>query len=130
MAFPFLTSSRVSYPKHLIVGAEGEDVATLYLTSIGYEVRARNVRVGKDEIDVIAWDPEDEVLVFAEVRTRTKKTEEGFHPEMTAAAKKRQKLRRGARHWVANQEFDGGYRIDLVCVQEGRVTNHFKELAW
>ena len=131
MQFPFLTSTRVRpRAKHLQTGLLGEDLAAAYLHSIGYEIRGRNVRVGRDELDIIAWDPEDQVLVFAEVKTRTEKTREGFHPEMTAAADKRRCLRRAARRWVANHDFDGGYRIDLLCVQEGRISNHFKELSW
>ncbi len=129
--FPFLSSDRTHpRPQHLLVGEAGEVIAWHYLTSIGYDVRERNIRIAKDEIDILAHDPEDDVLVFVEVKTRTEKTREGFVPEKTAAAKKRANLRRAARHWVASHDYDGGYRIDLVCVQQGRVTNHFKELAW
>jgi putative endonuclease len=131
MHFPFLTGSRVSpKAKHLQLGSDGEGLAALYLQSIGYDVRHRNVRQGHDEIDIIAHDPEDDVLVFVEVKTRTKKTQNGFVPEKTASQKKRYILRRAVRRWVAEHGYDGGYRIDLVCVQEGRITNHFKELAW
>lgn len=129
MHFPFLAGDRMR-PKHLILGSLGEDIATAYIRSIGYTVRVRNVRQGRDEIDIIAWDPQDQVLVFVEVKTRAKKTRQNFRPEKTAADKKRRNLRRAARRWVADHNFDGGYRIDLVCVQERRVTNHFKELAW
>ncbi len=131
MHFPFLSSDRTR-PKapHLLLGLEGEELATEYIRSLGYSIRNRNVRQGRDEIDIIAWDPKDEVLVFVEVKTRTKKTSEGFHPEKTAAEEKRKCLRRAVRRWVADHNFDGGYRIDLICVQEGRITNHFKELAW
>jgi putative endonuclease len=114
----------------LILGALGEDIAADYVRSIGYSVRHRNARQGKGEIDIIAWDPEDQVLVFIEVKTRTEKTRQGFNPDRTAAEKKRRTLRRAARRWVADHDYDGGYRIDLICVQEGRVTNHFMELAW
>ena len=113
-----------------MLGALGEEIAAAYLRSIGYSLREKNIRQGKDEIDILAWDPIDKVLVFVEVKTRTEKTREGFRPEMTAAATKRKNMRRAVRRWVANHGFDGGYRMDLVCVQEGRVTNHFKELSW
>ena len=133
MQFPFLSSDRIrppSKPPHLLLGMLGEDIAVEHLRSIGYEIRQRNVRQGKDEIDVLAWDPEDQVLVFVEVKTRTEKTAPGFHPDKTATEDKRVKLRRAVRRWVADHNFDAGYRIDLICVQQGRVTNHFKELAW
>ncbi len=129
MHFPFLSSDRIR-PKHLILGALGEDLATAYVRSLGYTVRQRNVRQGKDEIDIIAWDPDDQVLVFIEVKTRTEQTRKGFHPDKTAAEDKRIKLRRAVRRWVAEHDFDGGYRIDLICVQAGKITNHFKELNW
>lgn len=131
MQFPFLSTDRIK-PKapHLALGALGEDIAAGHLRSVGYTLWERNTRQGRGEIDLIAWDPEDQVLVFVEVKTRSEKTREGYHPEMTAAADKRRNLRRAVRRWVANHNFDGGYRIDLVCVQEGKVTNHFKELAW
>lgn len=131
MDFPFLSSDRVRpHAKHLQVGALGEDIATAYVRSLGYTVRQRNVRQGRDEIDIIAWDPDDQVLVFVEVKARTEKIRDGFNPDRTAAEDKRRKLRRAVRRWVADHNFDGGYRIDLIYVQEGRVTNHFKELAW
>lgn len=131
MQFPFLSSDRIKpKPAHLILGVEGETIAEAYLHSIGYEIRHKNFRIGRDELDLIAWDLEDQVLVFVEVKTRTEKTRQGFHPDGTATQDKRVKIRRAARRWVADHDFDGGYRIDLICVQEGRVTNHFKELSW
>ena len=45
--------------------ATGEDIAATYLASIGYGIRSRNIRLGKDEIDILAHDPVDDVLVFA-----------------------------------------------------------------
>lgn len=148
MNFPFLSTNshfrpfvrapfdrvqgRQGKPKapHLIVGEEGEELVCGYLRSIGYDIRARNVRIEKDEIDIIAWDPRDEVLVFVEVKTRTEKTQEGFHQEAQAGRRKRAALRRAVRRWVAQHDFDGGYRIDLVCVENGNIIRHFEELAW
>lgn len=132
MAFPLLTSSRTRprRPAHLLLGEKGEKIAATYLRSIGYIVRECNVKVDRDEIDILAYDPEDDVLVFAEIKTRTEKTKEGFHPELRAGKRKRIALKRAARRWVARREYDGGYRIDLICVEEGRVTSHFKELSW
>ena len=131
MQFPFLAGERIKvYPKHLMLGMKGEQIAAEYLRSLGYSIREKNVHMGQDELDIIAWDPEDQVLVFVEVKTRSKKTRDGYHPEMTANARKRHALKRAARRWVANHNFDGGYRIDLLCVEEGYVAHHFKELSW
>lgn len=90
----------------------------------------RNVRVGpKDEIDIIALDREENVLVFAEVKARSK-DDKVFRPELNAGSVKKEKLRRSARTWIAEHEYDGGYRIDLICVANGKVSEHVRELPW
>jgi len=112
------------------VGRRGEEIAAKYLESLGYEIRERNVRVGpKDEVDIIAFDVGDHVLVFAEVKTRSK-ADRDFRPELNAGNVKKEKLRRSARTWVAEHEYDGGYRIDLICVANGKVSEHVRELPW
>ncbi len=114
---------------HLCTGQDGESVAREFLKRIGYTVIGCNVRIGRDEIDIIAFDPKDKVIVFVEVRTRTN-LHPAFVPEKTATWAKRKKLQRSARRWVARRDYQGGYRIDLVCVEGPRVRAHFKELAW
>jgi len=115
--------------QHLEVGRKGEDIAAKYLKSIGYKIRGRNVRLQKDEIDIVAFDRCDKVLVFAEVKSRTK-ADGDFRPELNAGWRKKEKLRRSSRAWVSLHGYEGGYRIDLVCVADGRVIDHLKELAW
>jgi putative endonuclease len=114
---------------HLLVGSEGEATATSFLQHLGYEIRGRNIRIGRDEVDILAFDPEDQVLVFAEVKTRSR-LHEDYRPELNADWKKCAKLRRSARRWVAEHNYDGGYRLDLICVADGNITNHVKELSW
>lgn len=54
-------------PRHAL-GARAEDVVAAYLAAQGLEIVARNARVGKLEIDVIARD--GPVIAVIEVRTR------------------------------------------------------------
>ncbi|MBQ6780749.1 MAG: YraN family protein [Treponema sp.] len=49
------------------VGNEGEEKACLWLKNKGYEIVARNWRVRRGEIDIIA--EKENLLVFAEVKT-------------------------------------------------------------
>lgn len=114
---------------HLLIGIRGEDIACDFLRSIGYQVRERNVVLDRDEIDILAVDPADGTLVFAEVKSRSE-FQKDFPPEMAADWRKCRKLRRSARKWVALHDFDGPYRLDLLCVAEGKVTAHYKELDW
>jgi len=112
-----------------IIGRKGEEIARRYLVSIGYDIRECNVRVGHDEIDILAHDPVDDVLVFAEVKSRSEERE-NFPPEMGLHWRKKQRLIRCARAWVDAHHYDRGYRMDLICVAEEKVTEHLKELEW
>lgn len=123
-----ITYNAVLVP-HLLIGIRGEDTACDYLRRLGYEIRGRNVCIVRDEIDIIARDPTDDVLVFAEVKSRVE-FQHDYPPELRADWKKLRKLRRSARRWVANNDYDGGYRLDLICIADGKVTAHFKELMW
>jgi putative endonuclease len=114
---------------HMFTGMRGETIAAAYLHDIGYEIRGRNVRHGKGEIDILAHDPADDVLVFVEVKTRTR-ADEDFTPYLGFDQRKRRALCMTARRWVADNRYEGGYRIDLVCVAQGKVIDHVREVAW
>ncbi len=111
------------------VGSDGEEMAVRYLRSLGYDVRGRNLKLGRDEIDILAFDPVDGVLVFAEVKSRAKSSDD-FRPDLNLDARKKIALRRAARKWVAQHAYEGGYRLDLVCIAAGQVVDHWKELSW
>lgn len=51
-------------------GNRGENLAVELLKSKGYTIIKRNYRFGKGEIDIIAKDPNEEGLVFVEVKSR------------------------------------------------------------
>ena len=52
------------------IGRMGEDVATKYLKQKGYKILQRNFKSRRNEIDIICTT--GDVLVFVEVKTRTK----------------------------------------------------------
>ena len=109
------------------VGKRGEDLAVKFLTGRGYLVLHRNVRLGKDEIDIIAFDPADRVVVFAEVKAR-RRVSEDFLPEMNVTFGKRRCLVRAAKKWVDLTQYEGGWRLDVVCVAGGEVTAHYEDI--
>lgn len=56
------------------IGAAAEDAAAAYLQGIGWLLLARNIRLGADEIDIVARDADDPpTLVVVEVRSRSGK---------------------------------------------------------
>jgi len=53
-------------------GGQGEAIAAGYLEDLGWRVLARQVRVGRDEVDILALDPgPPATLVAVEVRSRS-----------------------------------------------------------
>lgn len=112
------------------VGMSGEAVAERHLRMQRYRIIGRNVRVGAhDEIDIIAFDPVDRVLVFAEVKSRARKHPD-YTPDLNMTWRKRRSVSRAARTWIAERNYDGGYRLDLLCVADNAVTEHYRDIEW
>lgn len=114
-------------PQHLEVGKKGEDAATKFLDRLGYEIRERNIRLNRDEIDILAFDPSENILVFVEVKSLMKSYDE-FTPEMSFHHRKRARLKRAASQWLEKKKYEEDCRFDLVTVIDGRVAKHFKDV--
>jgi len=98
------------------VGRVGERAAARYLRRRGLRLIARNVRVARGEIDLIAM--EGRTLVFVEVKTRTA----GGRAEMTGLEKlgpaKLRALRRSCGRYLKRlREAPEGWRLDAVAVE-------------
>lgn len=124
------TSVLASQAAHLITGREGERTAARYLQELGYVILQQNVRIGShDEIDIVAIDPEEDVVVFAEVKTR-KNLSEDYRPDLNITKTKRWRMARAARGWMTQFTEEIGCRIDVICVAAGKVTGHYKDIEW
>jgi putative endonuclease len=98
-------------PKPL--GARGEDLAARALRRAGYVILARNVRLGRYEIDIIARHRD--TTVFVEVRTRT--SGDPVPPEETVNPTKQLHIMRAARIYIARERNpEMYYRFDVVAV--------------
>jgi len=51
------------------LGRRGERVAEKWLKRHGYRILERNLKIGRDEIDLLAIDPDGMTLVLVEVKT-------------------------------------------------------------
>lgn len=96
------------------VGRYGEKVAAAYLTDAGWEVLDRNWRCPAGELDIVALDGSE--LVVVEVKTRTG---DGYgHPAEAVTAQKLARLRRLAAQWLdAHELHPTGVRVDVVAVR-------------
>ncbi len=110
------------------IGSQGELIALQFARSIGYKLYRQNVRIARDEIDLIMYDPHERMIVFIEVKSRTRSILD-FGPEANLTKKKRSKLFRSARAWTIQHEYEGPFRIDVIYVVNGLVTDHLIEIS-
>lgn len=104
------------------IGDAGEDLAAARLEAAGWTILARNVRLGRDELDLIAIDPgPPAALVVVEVRRRGRR-DFGLAEE-SLDYRKRAALRRAVGELRAAGVLPDGHRlpslplrVDLVAI--------------
>lgn len=95
------------------IGARGEDAAAAYLERIGMTLVERNWRCKAGEIDIVALDHED--LVLIEVKTR--RTDRKGSPEEAVSPAKQKRLVRLARAYAAHAGLDAPtIRFDVIAI--------------
>lgn len=107
------------------LGAAGEQLAASRLQAAGWVILARNVRLGRDELDLVAVDPgPPAALVIVEVRYRGRR-DFGLAEE-SLDHRKRSALRRGVGELLGAGVLPDGrslpalpIRIDLVAIDPG-----------
>jgi putative endonuclease len=95
------------------LGRRGETLACAHLERLGFHILARNVRVGRLELDVIAR--RGGLVVFCEVRSRT--SDRVMTPAQSIDAAKVARIRTAAARWL--RETDVGpvqARFDVASV--------------
>lgn len=106
------SAARPSRPESATArGRRAEVLAQQFLEARGYVVVARNVRVGRDELDLVGW--EGATLVVVEVRSA--RAGAMVDPRLTLTPAKRERLR-GATLRYANSIGAREARVDFVAV--------------
>lgn len=94
------------------LGRKGEEIAFRLLRSKNYSVRARNWRYRSKEIDIIAEDKNQ--LVIVEVKTRTRRD---FELPQDAVTKTKQRyLVTAANAYIQEHDVDLEARFDIVAI--------------
>lgn len=102
------------------LGRRGEDLAARRLVAKGYQIVARNWRCETGELDLVARDGEE--LVVVEVRTR--RGQALGTPEESVTPAKQVRLIALAEAYVQAHDWQGSWRLDVVAVemdQRGRL---------
>jgi putative endonuclease len=95
-------------------GRRGERYAASWLRKRGYRILHRNLRIGKDEIDLVALDQDSGTIVIVEVKTRTT---EHHAPQENVNARKRRYMLRIAGALATRAEFaHRPMRFDVIAV--------------
>lgn len=112
--------------EHNKLGKAGEDAATVYLERHNYVIRHRNWRKGHLELDIVA--AQNRELVIVEVKTRRDTT--FMQPEDAVDLQKIKRTVRAADTYIKLYQIDDPVRFDIITVvgEEGHFTiEHIKE---
>ncbi len=95
------------------LGKIGEDLAVAYLQDKGYQILERNWRSGHKEIDIIALN-DDDVLIIVEVKTR--KSDDFGEPDIAVGITKQRMLIWAADAYVRYKNLDVDVRFDIISI--------------
>jgi putative endonuclease len=96
------------------LGKNGEQEAVKFLRKKGLTIIELNWRTGKLEIDIIAKDNEE--LVIVEVKTRG--TNAFGEPEVFVNKAKQNKLIKAANAYIQKVDFNGETRFDVIAITQ------------
>ena len=95
------------------LGRRAESLVAAYLEGHGFGILARNVRIGRLEIDIIARKPG--LIVFCEVRALS--SDRLMSPAHTIGARKVQRVRSAAAAWLHDAKLTAtDVRFDAAAV--------------
>lgn len=98
--------------KHIALGKKGEELARQYLEEKGFEILDTNWRHDKDEIDIVAMDGRE--LVIVEVKTRS--TDFYGEPEDSVGYHKENFLIRATEAYLEEKNLDIDSRFDIISI--------------
>lgn len=115
--------------EHNDLGKWGEDEAVLYLEDEGYTIVDRDWRLGRRDLDILAFSPDDNTLVVVEVKTRT--GEDFLQPEEAVTRGKMRNLAIAANAYVKERQVDKELRFDVIsivgCAHQVKSLQHLKD---
>ena len=98
--------------KHITLGKQGEELARKFLEEKGFKILDTNWRHEKDEIDIVAMDKDE--LVIVEVKTRS--TDFFGEPAEAVGYKKEKFLIRATEAYLEENNMDIESRFDIIGI--------------
>jgi len=106
--------------QHNELGKKGEQLAVDFLNTNGYDIRERNYRFNKAEVDIIAQ--KKDTLAIIEVKTRS--TSDFGNPQDFVKPKQIKNLVKAVDEYVTVNNLDVEVRFDIIAIIKER--NGFK----
>lgn len=109
-----------------IFGRKAETAAQDFVKSLGYRILETNWRIYHFEIDIIAMDGNE--LVIIEVKAR--KTAEYGHPSEFISRKKERNLIEATEHYILEKGLQNEVRFDVITLlpaENGFEIEHFRD---
>lgn len=100
--------------QHNDLGKWGEEQAATFLERKGYTICDRDWRAGHRDLDIIALNEDQTILVIVEVKTRT--SAELNEPEETVNRKKIRNIGNAANLYLKQFNVEYDVRFDIVSV--------------
>jgi putative endonuclease len=95
------------------LGRKGEEIACNFLLKKGYQIKERNWRYKNAEIDIIAFDGKE--LVIVEVKTRSAVIYE--EPRDSITNQKIRFLVNATEAYIYENDFNGETRFDVISIK-------------
>jgi len=108
------------------IGKQGEQLAQNHLLQLGYKIVKTNYQYGHLELDIIARDGEE--LVIVEVKSRSGLRYE--HPSEAVTNHKIKRIVEAAEGFIQDTDWQGDTRFDIVTViffDQNFELEHFKD---
>lgn len=108
------------------IGKMAEELAGAHLLNLGYKILETNYQYGHLELDIIAMDNDE--LVVVEVKARSGIRYE--HPSEAVTNNKIKRIVEAAEGYIQEKDWTGETRFDVITViffKKGHELEHFKD---
>lgn len=110
--------------QHNELGKKGEELAENHLRKLGYQIMARNWHHGHEELDIVALEGQN--LVVVEVKTRT--ADYFGEPEMEVKPAKQRSIVRATEAYIIENDYQGETRFDVIGILLGKGKMELKHI--
>ncbi len=100
--------------EHTILGRWGEEYAAEYLRDNGYLIRHRDWHLGKKDLDIVAYSPSRQEIVFVEVKTRS--SDRFLDPITAVNNEKRTNIALAANAYLKQFNIFQPARFDIITI--------------